>query len=318
MSDPTRDHTPTHKRKPISAKAVNYDYDDRLVRACLCELEEQARQDEAGRTAEVVITGDGTTAREPAATAGDVKPEAKPKRGDAEYEQWVKEGKQIVSQMEAGENLKMKLGELADGVVKVYSEKKLEQFAKAIGKAACTLKRCRSVYRAWCGEEAPKGAAPPESYSVAQELQGHPDRFEIIQQKPNISTRQARGEMRRYKKSQSEAEVAQDGWARKNIKAWSRNIVKDAGLILRDVSFSGSISPEHEQICREEIDPEVWITLREACEAGLKLADHMEKVLRKQPDTEDDFDKPSEPPLTERLPRVRPRPMRAAAAAVGA
>jgi hypothetical protein len=62
--------------------------------------------------------------------------------------------------------------------------------------------------------------------------------------------------------------------------------------MLRDASVAdGWISPELQQIWREEIDPETWQTLREACEAGLKLADYGEKVLREPPPTEE----PKEP-----------------------
>jgi Subunit ChlI of Mg-chelatase len=81
------------------------------------------------------------------------------------------EGKKIVAQLNASRDRLMRLGELAAGVEKQYNEEKLKQFAKDIGIPFCTLARCRSVYRAWQGKEAPA----PKSYAVAQELQAHPE-----------------------------------------------------------------------------------------------------------------------------------------------
>jgi hypothetical protein len=206
---------------------------------------------------------------------------------DEEYVRWVEEGKQIVKQMnadkEAHEDRKMLLGKLADGVAKKYTENRLGRFAKAIGMAECTLKRCRSVYRAWYGADAPKGATPPKSYSVAQELQSHPDRFAIIERRPNLTVREARRITRRDKKEQ----MSVPDWLRKETRRWDSDVVKHAGLMLRDASVTdGEILPELQQIWREEIDPEILPALREACEAGLKLADYMEKVLQKPPTKE--------------------------------
>jgi hypothetical protein len=235
------------------------------------------------------------------------KSERKP--GDEQWLRWVEEGKQIVREMEAGENLKMRLGELAAGVVKVYGERKLEQFAKAIGKAACTLERTRSVYRAWYGEDAPKQATPPESYSVAQELQSHPDRFEIIKDKPNLTVREARRRTREYKRAQI-VERPNDWW-RGETERWFKNVAKHAGIVIRDtqIAATDTIDPEQRQALREIIDPELLPTLREAGEALTKLAAYLEKVISEPPDTEDDFDtaEPAEPPQPRVSRRSNPR-----------
>jgi hypothetical protein len=62
----------------------------------------------------------------------------------------------------------MRLGELADKLEPRYGDRTVAKFAAEIGIAACTLKRCLSVYRAWKGIEAPA----PLSYAVLQELSG--------------------------------------------------------------------------------------------------------------------------------------------------
>jgi hypothetical protein len=257
-------------------------------------------------------------------------------RDAEEYKAKVEDGRRIVKQMaadrETAENHKMKLGELADGVAKVYSEGRLERYAKDIGMPASTLKRCRSVYRAWYGEDAPKEAAPPESFSVAQELQAHPGRFDIIKQKPDLTAREARRKTRQYNKSQTTA----PDWLRKETKSYFQRVLKHAGLMLADAERVGGVEPKVQQIWREEIgdDPELVAILREACEAGLMLADCVEEVLRGPPPIEeDDFDAadPSEPPSTEETrgrprvvfsprtsppPKVIPRPMTSTRAAV--
>src|SRR5437660_1417507 len=94
-----------------------------------------------------------------------------------DYDAAIAEGKQIVAQIEKSRERLMRLGELAHRVEKRYRGETLKRFAAEIGIAACTLERCRSVYRAWQSDS--KEAPAPKSFAVAQELQGHPDRFEL-------------------------------------------------------------------------------------------------------------------------------------------
>jgi hypothetical protein len=92
-----------------------------------------------------------------------------------------------------------RVGELADQVEKVYDENRLKQFADDTGIALGRLERCRSVFRAWRTKKAP---APILSFSVAQELQSHPDRFELIEKNPHLSKTEARKKMHRLRKKQ--------------------------------------------------------------------------------------------------------------------
>jgi hypothetical protein len=62
------------------------------------------------------------------------------------------------------------------------------------------LKRHLSVYRAWNGIEAPA----PLSYAVLQDLQDHPNRAEIVNEKPKLTKREAREIMGQYKGKKNE------------------------------------------------------------------------------------------------------------------
>jgi hypothetical protein len=119
-----------------------------------------------------------------------------------DYDDAVREGKQIIGEQKAAHDKNMRLGELAHGVEKHYGEHALKKYAEDIG-ATChrTLGRYRSVYRAWM--DAPKEAAPP-SFAVAQDLQDHPDRFEIVRREPNITSSAARKYMKAYRNEHPE------------------------------------------------------------------------------------------------------------------
>src|SRR5262245_39416922 len=75
--------------------------------------------------------------------------------GQIEFEDAVAQGKPLVaklkSQTKAVEGTEMKLGELADRVKPVYGEETIAVLAVKLEVAAGTLKRCRSVYRAYKG-----------------------------------------------------------------------------------------------------------------------------------------------------------------------
>src|SRR5262245_21033514 len=87
------------------------------------------------------------------------------------YDKAVAEGRALIKELNGEERrIQMRLGELAAGVETEYGGHTLAKFAKAIGVPACTLKRYRSVWKAWDGIEAPG----PLSYSVMRELQDHP------------------------------------------------------------------------------------------------------------------------------------------------
>jgi len=132
-----------------------------------------------------------------------------------DYDRAVAEAKQIVGQVEKSEERLMRVGELAHKIEKDHGPHKFKKFAKDIGKAPCTLKRWLSTYRAWV--EAP---APPKCWSVAQDLQAHPRRFDLIRQHPEMTKSEARKMMRQFKKEQAQANPASH--LRENMKRWWR------------------------------------------------------------------------------------------------
>ena len=115
-------------------------------------------------------------------------------REDKQYLAMVAEAKRIDQTADKGQ---MRLAQIAAQVETKYGEETLKQFAKDTGIALCTLQRRRSVWRAW-----EKEAASPKCYSVAEALQAHPERGRIIQEQPDITTREARKLMREWKAQQ--------------------------------------------------------------------------------------------------------------------
>ena len=110
-----------------------------------------------------------------------------------DFDEAVKEAKQLLA---AADKDQWRLAELAHLVDTKYGEKKLEAFAEAIGVAACTLERKRSVYRAWHNDQIPGPA--PESFEVATALQTHPDRARIVRDFPDLTRSKARALMSAY------------------------------------------------------------------------------------------------------------------------
>jgi hypothetical protein len=183
------------------------------------------------------------------------------------YEDAVREGKEIIAQIDACRDRLMRLGELADGIATntSYGEGKLKNFARDVGVAHCTLKRCLSVFRAWKG----KGAPAPPSYAVAQELQAiKPDRvrFEIIRENPNITKRQARAKRREHER----AERTAPDWRRREAQRWFRRIVKLGNDAVREAATTDQ--PNDEAILREVIESDLLPVLRDGGEALIRLA----------------------------------------------
>jgi hypothetical protein len=251
--------------------------------------------------------------------------EPSPSKPDPDdYKVAVFEGKQLVAKYERAdaeaENVKMLIGERADGVAKRYGENKLGQYAKDIGFVACTLGRCRSVYRAWYGEDAAayeaqtgKKASPPKSFAVAQELQAHPDRFAIIKDDPDISSRAARRKANQFKKEQN----TKPGWLLKNTQRWFAAVIKRAGEDIRDAGVAdGRVSPELQEIYRQVVAPSIALldTLREAGNANLRLADFLEKLVKEAPQPRSDKDEAWEAAAEHKQSRHRARRINGSAA----
>jgi hypothetical protein len=197
-----------------------------------------------------------------------VQTEAEPK---IDYDAAVAEAKKIIARMETSQDRRMRLGELADQVEKSYGERKLERFAADIGMTACTLGRCRSVFRAWRTKKAPA----PKSYSVAQELQTHPDRFELIRRNPNMTKHEARKIRHRLRKEQQ----GTAGYLLEEQKRWFKAVVEHANAVLRAAAVLDSeVAPQVLQALREAIQPKLLPDLREAGKALIRFVPWFERV----------------------------------------
>jgi hypothetical protein len=117
--------------------------------------------------------------------------------GVADYDDWVAEAKRLIEAMQYYER---KLGELADRVETKYDEEKLAEFARDIGVELTSVIRWRSVYRAY--KDAPKEILEETSPGVLQALQGHPGRYEILEQNHDLTVREARTRMKDYRLGQ--------------------------------------------------------------------------------------------------------------------
>jgi hypothetical protein len=184
----------------------------------------------------------------------------------------------IKSKQKSIKDLRMQLGQLADQVAKDYGKRSLKRFAAEIGIAACTLARCRSVFRAWKAKEAPA----PKSYAVAQELQAHPNRAELVSKNPNMTKREAREHVRALRKEQPRDDAA--GHRRENDKRWLRGLVQEARQLLNESKFlddakflENEVSPELQQTLREIIEPTLLPTLQEA---GERLQKRGQRLIR--------------------------------------
>jgi hypothetical protein len=188
-----------------------------------------------------------------------------------DYDTALAEGKQLVAKLDAALAGKMRLGELADEIGRGYGDDRLRHFAKEIGIAACTLARCRSVFRAW------KGAPAPKSFAVAQELQAHPNRVQIIERDPDISKRKARQFRRRLDR---ENRLAPDH-LREETKRWFRAVIQRAGETIRSAHVAdGVVEPGLRQLTREVVEPRLLPTLRDAAEALVRLAEYLENLTQ--------------------------------------
>ena len=67
---------------------------------------------------------------------------------DEFFDEAVREGKEILAQIDQAERGQFRLGALAHQVKTKYNDRSLARFAKEIGIAKCTLERYRTVYRA--------------------------------------------------------------------------------------------------------------------------------------------------------------------------
>jgi hypothetical protein len=191
----------------------------------------------------------------------------------AEGKRLVAEGEQIDATADRND---WQLAALADQVVKDYHEDKLGQFAKEIGLAHCTIKRRRQTYRHW--KEILKGdpgLLSSLSYSVARELEKHPDRERLFRENRKMTKREASALVKAYReKPENETE-----------RRW-RDVIVRAGKALANENF---LNVDRE-ILPKVVDPAELSNLREAAQAWIRTADGLEKLFKPEPANEEAFD----------------------------
>jgi len=167
---------------------------------------------------------------------------------------------------------RLRLGELADRVVEsVYGEHSLQKFANDVGIAKCVLERSQSVYRAW--KSAPAPILENLNYSVAQELQTHPRKLDIIQENPEITKTEARAYRKEHERSEAEADPVAHRQAK--AKKWGDGILKIASAA--QGARNHHYTPE---FLRLAVERKLIPDIREGAQALIDLADQLEESQR--------------------------------------
>jgi hypothetical protein len=230
--------------------------------------------------------------------SGLTKAKAKARQPDPDvisFEAAVAEGKRIVA---VGDSNAWRLARIADQVEPKYGDKTLRKLAEEIGGIAeCTLERRRSVVRFWKGIP----ASPPESFAVAQELAAlAPERaVQIIEDKPNITSREARTKVREWKQQQQQPQQQQqqdsDGRLQESNgqleedRRWFRKVVDHAHDAYRDGQLvKDPLDPERRKILRQAIEPNLLPDLRAGGKALIDLADFLQRLLEEASTTTPD------------------------------
>jgi hypothetical protein len=164
------------------------------------------------------------------------------------------------------------LAELADQVGDEWGEGKLVKFASEIGMAHCSIKRRRSAFRNWkeifLGDP---GLRTSLRYSVARELEKHPDRERLVKENPKMTKREATAKMKEIRPPES-----------KMARWWT-----DLLLRVSKAEADASVLSGDRQILRKVVQPTMLLTLREAGEAWVRLANSLEKLFKP---ADDEFD----------------------------
>jgi hypothetical protein len=195
----------------------------------------------------------------------------------AEGKRVVTEKKRLVTEADTmtakADQYGWRLGELADAVGTQYGEKSLAKFATAIGVAPCTVKRHRTTYRHW-KKFLSKSAPGRFLYSVARELESHPDKERLITDKPNMTKREAAALMKAYR-NKPETEM----------KRWWKDLIvrvfkaQADGDILK-VDGKNFLNTDRQNLLRV-VNPLLLSDLRDAGQVWIRLADALEKLFPK-------------------------------------
>jgi hypothetical protein len=113
------------------------------------------------------------------------------------WDEAVEEGKRLIGDLEANQ---MRIGEVDDKLEPKYDDSTLARYAQIMETNVNTLQNYRSVYRTW--HEDPKVKTFPK-FSIAKALVRHPDRAKKVEERPNITEREAKEETKKFKGEQA-------------------------------------------------------------------------------------------------------------------
>ena len=139
----------------------------------------------------------------------------------------IAKGKKLAATLKSGDEVEWELGKMADQLeTKKYGNNTLARFAKDIGLPADRLNWCRSVYRKYKDKDI-KG--PALKFAVLQALQAHPLRDKIIEERPNLTKREARTLMKDHHLAQGRDEE----WRVIETRRWFAQAEKHAQELIK-------------------------------------------------------------------------------------
>jgi hypothetical protein len=199
---------------------------------------------------------------------------------DEFFDEAVREGKEILAQIDQAERGQFRLGALAHQVKTKYNDRSLARFAKEIGIAKCTLERYRTVYRAWEGKLAPGPIST--SYAVLRELATHPEREQIIRKNPDLTKREAHELMRKRegaaKTKQEQEQEQEDEWL-KHDRKWFKDLVAVANEASRVAGVLDEYTPEQLDKLRQAVDPKLLMYVRGGGRMLFRVANRLAELL---------------------------------------
>ena len=197
---------------------------------------------------------------------------------DEFFDEAVREGKEILAQIDQAERGQFRLGALAHQVKTKYNDRSLARFAKEIGIAKCTLERYRTVYRAWEGKLAPGPIST--SYAVLRELATRPEREQIISKYPDLTKRDAHDKMRKLKGNakKKQQEEQENEWL-KHDRKWFKDLVAIASEASRVAGMLDEYTPEQLDKLPQAIDPELLMCVRGSGRMLSRVANRLANLL---------------------------------------
>lgn len=191
---------------------------------------------------------------------------------DLSWDDVVAEGQRLVEEMNTTDDrVQWRLGELADlvepeGGKPKYGDHTLSKFATLIGRAHCTVRRYRSVFRAWKDILPKRAPGPLLPYSVLRELAALDNRESLIEKMPAMTKSQAVDLRKAYQNPDSDT---------KEMDRWWKDLIKRANKDRGDEKYLDV----DRHILLKVVRPSMLNTLRKGGEARIWVVEGLEKLF---------------------------------------